>query len=137
MVAMAAVAIARNAPDALFVLNSPYALDHNDLNGASLPADECISPEGRHNTLSAIIDKVASRKNHLSSLGYEGLCVGQTADKKNWRPDVALASESGSSLAERDNHGRTYIYFCPHDRVMGSRPLRSIGWQGLPNNSQG
>lgn len=137
MVAMAAVAIARNAPDALFVLNSPYALDHNDLNGASLPADECISPEGRQNTLSAIIDKVASRKNHLSSLGYEGLCVGQTADKKNWRPDVALASESGSSLAERDNHGRTYIYFCPHDRVMGSRPLRSIGWQGLPNNSQG
>lgn len=137
MVAMAAVAIARNVPDALFVLNSPYALDHNDLNGASLPADECISPEGRQNTLSAIIDKVASRKNHLSSLGYEGLCVGQTADKKNWRPDVALASESGSSLAERDNHGRTYIYFCPHDRVMGSRPLRSIGWQGLPNNSQG
>lgn len=51
MVAMAAVAIARNAPDALFVLNSPYALDHNDLNGASLPADERISPEGRQNTL--------------------------------------------------------------------------------------
>lgn len=137
MVAMAAVALAKNAPDALFVLNSPYALDHNDLNGASLPAEECISPEGRQSTLSAIVDKVASRKNHLSSLGYEGLCVGQTADKKNWRPDVTLASESGSSLAERDNHGRTYIYFCPHDRVMGSRPLRSIGWQGLPNNSQG
>ncbi|HGV9338188.1 TPA: hypothetical protein ACNOIO_005474, partial [Raoultella planticola] len=76
------VAIAEHAPDALFVLNSPYALDHNDLNGASLPADECISPEGRQNTLSAIIDKVASRKNHLSSLGYEGFCVGQTADKK-------------------------------------------------------
>ncbi|MDA8505292.1 DUF3274 domain-containing protein [Citrobacter sp. Awk 2] len=137
MVAMAAVAIARNAPDALFVLNSPYALDHNDLNGASLPADECISPEGRQNTLSAIIDKVASRKNHLSSLGYEGLCVGQTTDKKNWQPDVTLAGGNGTSVAERDNHGRTYIYFCPHDRVMGSRPLRSIGWQGLPNNSQG
>ncbi|MET5290645.1 hypothetical protein WH835_13720 [Raoultella planticola] len=137
MVAMAAVAIAEQAPDALFVLNSPYALDHNDLNGASLPADECISPEGRQNTLSAIIDKVASRKNHLLSLGYEGLCVGQTADKKSWRPDVTLADENGTSLTERDNHGRTYIYFCPHDRVMGSRPLRSIGWQGLPNDSQG
>ena len=47
------------------------------------------------NTLSAIIDKVACRKNHLSSLGYEGLCVGQTADKKNWRPDVALVGENG------------------------------------------
>ncbi|EPO8268516.1 T6SS effector phospholipase Tle3 domain-containing protein, partial [Raoultella planticola] len=137
MIAMAAVAIAEQAPDALFVLNSPYALDHNDLNGASLPADECISPEGRQNTLSAIIDKVASRKNHLSSLGYEGFCVGQTADKKNWRPDVTLSDENGTSLTERDNHGRTYIYFCPHDRVMGSRPLRSIGWQGLPNDSQG
>ncbi|EMM3275017.1 hypothetical protein RZE93_005608, partial [Pluralibacter gergoviae] len=66
MVAMAAVAIAEHAPDALFVLNSPYALDHNDLNGFSLPAEECISPEGRMSTLSAIVDKVASRKNHLS-----------------------------------------------------------------------
>ncbi|MCV7759459.1 DUF3274 domain-containing protein, partial [Pluralibacter gergoviae] len=102
-----------------------------------LPAEECISPEGRMSTLSAIVDKVASRKNHLSSLGYEGLCVGQTAEKKNWRPDVSLAGENGTRLAERDNHGRTYIYFCPHDRVMGSRPLRSIGWQGLPNDSQG
>lgn len=137
MIAMAAVAIAEYAPDALFMLNSPYALDHNGLNGVSLPADECISPEGRQKTLSAIVDKVASRKNHLSALGYEGLCVGQTSDKKNWRPDITVTGERGTSLEERDNHGRTYIYFCPHDRVMGSRPLRSIGWQGLPNNSQG
>jgi hypothetical protein len=72
MVAMAAVAIAKNAPDALFVLNSPYALDHNDLNGASLPADECISPEGRQNTLSAIIDKVASRKIICHLLAMKG-----------------------------------------------------------------
>ncbi|MGV3347133.1 hypothetical protein ACGVWS_15930, partial [Enterobacteriaceae bacterium LUAb1] len=34
---------------------------------------------------------------------------------------------------ERDNHGTTWIYCNPHDRVMGSSPLRSIGWQGLPN----
>ncbi|MCP6390754.1 hypothetical protein NL487_27925, partial [Klebsiella pneumoniae] len=57
-----------------------------------------------------------------------------TSNKKNWRPDVILLSKNGDEIQERDNHGRTYIYFCPHDRVMGSRPLRSIGWQGLPNN---
>lgn len=137
MVAMAAVAIAEHAPDALFVLNSPYALDHNILTEASLTDDECISPEGRESTLSAIVSKVATRKKHLSSIGYDGLCVGQTSNKKNWRPDVTLFAKDGYEIKERDNHGRTYIYFCPHDRVMGSRPLRSIGWQGLPNNILG
>jgi len=135
MVALAATAIAaKGGPDALFILNSPYALHDSILNHVSLPKSECISPAGRESTLSAIVEKVAARATHLSSLGYDGLCVGQTADHKNWRPDTP---GSDGKVAERDNHGRTYIYFCPHDRVMGSLPLRSVGWQGLPNDSQG
>lgn len=139
MVAMAATAIAKQAPDTLFILNSPYALDNPQLYGVYLlPSNECISVSGRESTLSAIVSKVAERATHLSNIGYDGLCVGQSQDKKNWRPDIqhTLAGEE-AVISERDNHGRTWIYFCPHDRVMGSLPLRSVGWQGLPNDNQG
>lgn len=142
MISLAATALAKKAPDALFILNSPYAMHNSALNAFAFPSDECISPYGRLSTLSSIIDKVAQQSTHLSNLGYEGLCVGQTYDKKKWRPDVEnqiknKGVKSTNLLAERDNHGRTYIYFCPHDRVMGSLPLRSIGWQGLPNDENG
>ncbi|CAI0889972.1 T6SS effector phospholipase Tle3 domain-containing protein [Serratia ficaria] len=141
MVAMAATALAKQAPDTLFILNSPFAMDNPQLHGVYLlPAEENISVAGRESTLSAIVNKVAQRATHLADLGYEGLCVGQSQDKKNWRPDIqhTAASEGQSTvIPERDNHGRTWIYFCPHDRVMGSLPLRSVGWQGLPNDKQG
>lgn len=143
MVALAATALAKQAPDSLFVLNSPYAMSNPSLYGVYLlPGNENISVSGRESTLSAIVSKVAKRKTHLSDQGYDELCVGQSADKKNWRPDIqhiVKNSSTGESIAipERDNHGRTWIYFCPHDRVMGSLPLRSIGWQGLPNDEKG
>ncbi|WP_260435042.1 MULTISPECIES: DUF3274 domain-containing protein [unclassified Burkholderia] len=44
-----------------------------------------------------------------------------------WRPD----NQRKSGVHERDNHGRLYVYFTPHDRVMGAVPLQSIGWQGV------
>lgn len=140
MVSMAATALANKAPDALFIMNSPYALHNSQLNAFSMPPEECISPSGRESTLSAIIDKVALQSTHLSSLGYEGLRVGQSQDNKNWKPDITLVASDKNetrNIQERDNHGRTYVYFNPHDRVMGSLPLRSIGWQGFPNDEKG
>ena len=55
------------------------------------------------------------------------LQCGATQDMNFWRPDLKMHW----GLPERDNHGRLYVYFSPHDRVMGATPLQSIGWQGL------
>ncbi|BBW36070.1 hypothetical protein STN0717ENT64_24710 [Enterobacter hormaechei] len=136
MISLAAVALAKKGPDALFILNSPYAMHNSQLNELSIPQKERISPSGRENTLSSIIEKIAKQSTHLSSVGYKGLCVGKFTDKTNWKPEGENVIRAGK-IQERDNHGRTYIYFCPHDRVMGSLPLRSIGWQGLPNDKNG
>ncbi|KGT95507.1 membrane protein [Erwinia typographi] len=136
MISLAAVALAKKGPDALFILNSPYAMHNSQLNEFSIPQQERISPNGRESTLSSIIEKIAKQTSHLSAVGYEGLCVGKFSDNSSWKPngENVLGNEK---IQERDNHGRTYIYFCPHDRVMGSLPLRSIGWQGLPNDKKG
>lgn len=136
MISLAAATLAKKGPDALFILNSPYAMHNSQLNEFSIPQQERISPDGRESTLSSIIEKISKQTPHLSSWGYEGLCVGKFYDGTSWKPEGENII-NGGEIQERDNHGRTYIYFCPHDRVMGSLPLRSIGWQGLPNDKKG
>lgn len=158
MIALAATAMAKQAPDSLFILNSPYRLNDQTTDRGAMPTEERLTSEARQKTLSAIIDKVAERAKSFSPENYNSLCVGQSQEHKSWKPDIKHKSEqlqtithyseSGKDypkvtaqqsttekwISERDNHGRFYIYFNPHDRVMGSLPLQSLGWQGLPNS---
>lgn len=127
MVALAAAAI--EAPDALFVMNSPYALENEATTYISYPMNEIISKEAREATFADIVKKVAGNKNRLQQQGSEKLLAGVCSNGESWSP----AGKTHGDVAERDNHGTTWIYCNPHDRVMGSAPLRSIGWQGLPN----
>lgn len=138
MIAMAATALSKKAPDALFILNSPYALEAKVTDSIAFPAEEVSSDNVRSQTLSAIIDKITIRAGNLKKEDYNALCVGKTDDKKRWTPNVTLPSlDNESRIPERDNHGRFYIYCNPHDRVMGASPLLSLGWQGLKNNPDG
>lgn len=62
-------------------------MHNSQLNELSIPQKERISPSGRENTLSSIIEKIAKQSTHLSSVGYKGLCVGKFTDKTNWKPE--------------------------------------------------
>lgn len=130
MVALAAAAI--EAPDALFVMNSPYALDNEPTTYISYPMKEIISREAREATFADIVKKVAENKTRLARQGCDHLLAGVSSDGESWTPE----GKTHAGLPERDNHGTTWIYCNPHDRVMGSAPLRSIGWQGLPNTKK-
>ncbi|WP_206602427.1 T6SS effector phospholipase Tle3 domain-containing protein [Chimaeribacter arupi] len=167
MIALAATALAKTAPDALFILNSPYAMQTKVSDYFSLPDREILSDNAREQTLAAIIEKIAGRASVLPPEKYPELIAGKTEENTAWTPAVKHRSAllqtttttvsgydyvaSGNTypavekqpchestlserwIPERDNHGRLYIYFNPHDRVMGSSPLLSLGWQGLPN----
>lgn len=130
MVALAAAAI--EAPDALFVMNSPYALENEMTTYISYPVKEIISPQAREATFADIVKKVAENKTRLQKQNTGNLLAGVCSDGDSWSP----SGETHLGIPERDNHGNTYIYCNPHDRVMGSSPLRSIGWQGLPNTAE-
>ncbi|WP_420912783.1 T6SS effector phospholipase Tle3 domain-containing protein, partial [Chimaeribacter arupi] len=130
MIALAAAAI--EAPDALFVMNSPYALDNEPTTYISYPVSEIISREAREATFADIVKKVAENKTRLTQQGCGHLLAGVSSDGESWTPE----GKTHRGLPERDNHGTTWIYCNPHDRVMGSSPLRSIGWQGLPNTKK-
>ncbi|WP_456311026.1 T6SS effector phospholipase Tle3 domain-containing protein [Serratia proteamaculans] len=134
MIAMAATAMADKAPDSLFILNSPYAMETKKADYFSLPDAEILTDAAREKTLEAIINKIAERATFLPAEKYPELLAGQSKDKRPWTPLIQHQSDSGKPVPERDNHGRLYIYCNPHDRVMGSSPLLSVGWQGLPNS---
>ncbi|MBB7834664.1 hypothetical protein HEL71_004265 [Escherichia coli] len=131
MIALAAAAI--EAPDALFVMNSPYALENEPTTYISYPIKEIISRKARSATFADIVKKVAENKTRLKQQGCDNLLAGMSSDGNSWIPE----GKTHNGLPERDNHGTTWIYCNPHDRVMGSSPLRSIGWQGLPDTKDG
>lgn len=38
---------------------------------------------------------------------------------------------------DRDNRGKTYLYFCPEDMTVALNNVQGIGWQGVPNYQRG
>ncbi|WP_199540469.1 T6SS effector phospholipase Tle3 domain-containing protein [Paraburkholderia kururiensis] len=127
MIAMAATAICKTrAPDALFVMNSPYSLD-DKVTDALACGPERPTPEARVNTFRNIANRIKGDKRVFTEAQLRQLQCGASEDMDFWRPD----NRRESGVDERDNHGRLYVYFTPHDRVMGVVPLQSIGWQGV------
>ncbi|HDR9510278.1 hypothetical protein C5615_28640 [Burkholderia cepacia] len=127
MIALAATALCKTrAPDAVFVMNSPYALDDKITDAVTCGAER-PTPEARINTFRNIANRIKHDKHVFTETELKQLQCGASEDMDFWRPD----NRRKSGVHERDNHGRLYVYFTPHDRVMGATPLQSIGWQGV------
>ena len=66
----------------------------------------------------------------------------QLGARMKWSPCVPT-ERPVPDHEDHHNHGRLFVYCSPHDRVMGSTPLASIGWKGVdywlpdPNTPQG
>ncbi|WP_438392468.1 T6SS effector phospholipase Tle3 domain-containing protein [Caballeronia sp. DA-9] len=130
MVAMAATLLCKTrAPDALIVMNSPFALKDKFTDSLTC-GNERPTTGARVRTFKAIAQRIKSDKQVYTEELMRQLQVGASEDMNFWRPDLKLHY----GLPERDNHGRLYVYFNPHDRVMGSAPLQSIGWQGVDDH---
>ncbi|NPT57899.1 T6SS effector phospholipase Tle3 domain-containing protein [Paraburkholderia elongata] len=127
MIAMAATLLCKErAPDALFVMNSPYALEDKPTDALTC-GGERPTGEARVNTFRAVANRIKQDKQVYTEEMMQQLHVGASQGMNFWRPDLKL----NYGVPERDNHGRLYVYFTPHDRVMGAALLQSIGWQGV------
>ncbi|WCE59096.1 hypothetical protein PL330_04920 [Escherichia coli] len=67
MIALAAAAI--EAPDALFVMNSPYALENEPTTYISYPIKEIISRKARSATFADIVKKGSGKQNAAEATG--------------------------------------------------------------------
>lgn len=125
MVAMAATFLVKTrVPDCLMVMNSPYAMEHKFTDSMQF-GNDTATDRSRVETFENLVKKFKNSRRKLDDSHLKCLRVGLSPDGKRWRPD---------QVGERDNHGRVYVYFNPHDRVMGSTALQSIGWQGVPRD---
>ncbi|WP_051516370.1 hypothetical protein [Herbaspirillum sp. RV1423] len=131
MLAMAATLLCKKRPpDAVMLMNSPYALT-DKFTDALTCGHERPTDGARLRTLQAVVDKLRPNQQLLNDQKrLDNVRIGATkcGQMHYWRPNIV--HPCGTS--ERDNHGRLYNYFNPHDRVMGAEPLQSIGWQGIP-----
>lgn len=115
---------AANQPDAVMLMNGPYALE-SKVTDTLAQGNRAPTEKARKKTFENIIKRFQSGHRALTDDLLAKLRVGVTSGGKLWTPKAP---------GERDNTGRLYIYFNPHDRVMGSTALQSIGWQGVPDN---
>ncbi|ASU41635.1 hypothetical protein hmeg3_24120 [Herbaspirillum sp. meg3] len=130
MIALAATLLCKKRPpDAVMLMNSPYALTDKITDALTVGGDR-PTDGARLRTLQAIVDKLRPNQQFFNQKRLDCLRVGATkcGQMHFWKPDIVHPC----GTPERDNHGRLYNYFNPHDRVMGSTPLQSIGWQGIP-----
>lgn len=129
MVALAATAMCKTrAPDALFVMNSPYALEDKATDALTCGL-EYPTQAARIKTFRNIAQRIGKDRHVFTESELKQLHCGASEDMNFWRPD----NKRKSGVNERDNHGRLYVYFTPHDRVMGITTIQSIGWQGVDN----
>jgi pimeloyl-ACP methyl ester carboxylesterase len=115
---------ANNQPDAVMLMNGPYALE-SKVTDSLAQGNRAPTEKARKKTFENIVKRFQSGHRALTDDLLAKLRVGVTPEGKLWTPKIP---------GERDNTGRLYIYFNPHDRVMGSTALQSIGWQGVPDN---
>ena len=127
MIAMAATLLCtRRAPDAVIVMNSPYATKDQLIDEVTCGRHRQTTA-ARVNTLKAVAARLKQDQKVFTEKELKQLQCGATQDMHLWQPDATLRN----GVKERNNHGRLYVYFNPHDRVMGASPLQSIGWQGI------
>lgn len=124
-IVLAALALleSTNQPDCVMLMNGPYAFDAK-ITDTFAQGGDAPTPDARRKTFENIVRHFEAGHRPLSSELVKCLRVGRTTDGDPWTPFAP---------GERDNTGRIYNYFSPHDRVMGSTALQSIGWQGLPH----
>ncbi|PKO30299.1 MAG: hypothetical protein CVU34_19535 [Betaproteobacteria bacterium HGW-Betaproteobacteria-7] len=113
-----------NQPDCVMLLNGPYALE-TKMTDSLAQGNDAPTEKARRNTFENIVRHFMKGYRQMTDDLIAKLRVGSTPEKEYWTPKLP---------GERDNTGRIYVYFNPHDRVMGSTAMQSIGWQGLPDS---
>ncbi len=146
--------VKKRAPDTLMINSAPYSFGTqftDSLTAAGSDAD-VQSEEARFNTFKAIAEKIAKAKTEYQQ-GAEKNAACASDDGKGctvmythheperavWQGQIGtgkINAQGGKwhedDLTSRDNRGKLFVNFNPHDRVIGVSAVEGIGWRGIP-----
>ncbi|CDG86012.1 putative uncharacterized protein [Janthinobacterium agaricidamnosum NBRC 102515 = DSM 9628] len=154
MIALCAILyLKRRAPDTLILNSAPYAFDTNitDWLAATNGWSGVQSGEARLKTFRAVADKIKAAKDdyaddeknadcaHVGIKDQTTMHVHHEAERDDWHQQIGAAkvNDEGHQWqqcehASRDNRGKVFVNFNPHDRVIGVAAVEGIGWRGIP-----
>ena len=120
--------------DALVLNNPPYSFEENALDAALYEGLNQTS-RARIETLRRLVKAFHERRAQQPS--WAEIRQGGDPDLawKPWTKGLKKATGTGAPepCAERDNRGKTYLYFSPHDQTVALANTQGIGWQGVPD----
>jgi len=142
--------------DSLIMCNPPYGVHEPWLERKTQAGDEQQTTQARVDTLVNLVKLITDHPhstppledlaNNAKSFGRAGLCwtptQGQRLGSESANSDEDTDSSGHDNLAgptgtlsfnERDNRGKVYLYFCPHDMTVGLISVAGIGTLGVPD----
>ena len=123
------------APAHCLVMNNPpYSFPENSLDRRLYQGINQTS-RARIETLKKIVKAFQERQAtgpSLQELQHEKAATGLAGSRWGIKKNHATGDEI--TFAERDNRGKVYLYFTPHDRTVALLNTQGIGWQGVPDS---
>ncbi len=104
--------------DCLILNHSPYSLE--------TPALESGQSLGPQQSARARADTLVN----FCKLMDQHKLAGPTAEVFR-RMGIAHSQAIADAHCMRDNHGKVFNYFCPHDQVVSLLNVQGMGWQGV------
>ncbi|MES2299379.1 MAG: DUF3274 domain-containing protein [Pseudomonadota bacterium] len=153
MIAMCAMLyVHRRAPDTLILNSAPYSFDAKITDWMAMANgwSDVQSPKARLRTFEAVAAKIASASNFKDDecnekCGHEGVEGATTVhvhhepERDDWQQQIGSGkvNDGGQKWhecehASRNNRGKVFVNFNPHDRVIGITAIEGIGWRGIP-----
>lgn len=138
LVALLAQAWLKRPADCLILNHPPYGLHEPGLDRRTQTGDEQQTSRARIETLVNIVNKVCCNPHPSPSLES----LKEAPDRKGtagskWLPHQGMRAGLHTCeqlvFTERDNRGKVYLYFCPHDLTVGLSNVRGIGTFGVPD----
>lgn len=142
LISLLAQAWTKRPADCLILNHPPYGLHSPPLDTIAQSGGEQQTTHARVETLVNLVKRVCAQAHDAPPL--EALLSSSPASKgrtglrwtphEGCRPAAPEASDSPYvTFAERDNRGKVYLYFCPHDLTVGLLNVAGIGTLGVPD----
>jgi pimeloyl-ACP methyl ester carboxylesterase len=150
--------VKRRGPDTLILNSAPYSFDTKitDWLAAANGWSDVQSSQARMRTAVAIARKIAAAKSLYKDdeasvacptgdqSGQVGVYVQHQPECDAWHDQIGGQPVNAAGQcwhecghASRDNRGKVFVNFSPHDRVIGISAIEGIGWRGIPESILG
>lgn len=137
--AMLAAEPGQHAADTIILQDPPYSVEETTLEFFDgVTGNNQQTSQSRIKTLSNIVRYIHDKKSStpsLTDLEFRPEC-GNVVAGPNWKAGQGAKQWAMAKIhpfTERDNRGKVYLYFCPHDATVALMSVQGIGWQGVPD----